>query len=113
MKKNYINTKYIWLLAILIGFTACESDDDSSMSTAPLPALTSGSADFSNYVSIGNSLTAGFTDNALFMASQMNSLPSILAARFSNAGGGSFTQPMMNDNFGGIAVGGNRILDPR
>ncbi len=107
------NIKYIWLLAVLLGFTACESDDDSSSANEPLPALTAGSADFSNYVAVGASFTAGFTDNALFIASQENSFPNILSQKFANIGGGAFTQPLMNDNVGGLLFGGNLIQAPR
>ena len=113
MKKTIMNTKYILLAAILIGFTACSSDDDSSNSSEVLPPLTAGTANLSKYVSIGNSLTAGFTDNALFIATQENSFPNILAQKFGLAGGGAFTQPLMNDNFGGLALGGTRIAEPR
>jgi hypothetical protein len=104
--------KYIWLLLLFVGLVACDDDND----TITLPEtvqLTAGSADFSTYVSIGNSLTAGFADGALFKASQENSFPNILSQKFAYVGGGSFTQPLMNDNFGGISVGGNRILQPR
>ena len=107
-----MNIKYIWLLVILLGLTACNDIDDvlaDNNITSPeeLPALTAGSADFSNYVSIGNSLAAGYTDNALFIASQENSLPNILSKKFALVGGGSFTQPLMNDNIGGLLFGGN------
>ena len=104
--------KYIWLLLILIGFTACE-DDNNITSTQPLPALTAGSADFSNFVTLGNSLTAGYTDNALFQAGQASSFPNIMAQKFALAGGGSFTQPYTNDNIGGLTLGGNLIAPPR
>ena len=114
MKRNIMNTKYIWLLLTLIAFTACDSDDDSTdNSPEPLPALTAGEADFSNYVAVGNSLTAGFTDNALFIAGQQNSISNILATQFSLAGGGSFSMPLMSDNTGGVLFGGNQILDNR
>ena len=111
--------KYIALSLLTLGMVACENDlvqdlrDRNDNSGEPLPELTAGSADFSNYVSIGASFTAGFTDNALFIASQENSFPNIMASKFANIGGGIFNQPMMNDNFGGLAVGGNRITDPR
>jgi len=100
-----MNIQYKW-------FIACESDDDSTVTEEPV-AITSGTADFSTYVAMGNSLTAGFTDNALFIAGQENSMPNILAQQFALAGGGSFTQPLMSDNIGGALVGGNQILGPR
>lgn len=105
MKKIIMNTKYLWLLVILLGFTACESDDDSTSAIEPLPPLTAGDANLSNYVSIGASFTAGYTDGALFIAGQNNSFPNILSQQFSLAGGGSFTQPLMNDNTGGMVAG--------
>lgn len=111
--------KYIALSLLTVVMMGCENDlvqdlrDRNNPPTDPLPDLTSGSADFSNYVAIGPSFTAGFTDNGLFIAAQENSFPNILAGKFANAGGGTFTQPWMNDNFGGLAAGGTRITDPR
>jgi len=113
MKKNIIQTKYIWLLIIFIGFTACESDDDSSMTATPIPALTPGTADFSNYVALGNSTTSGMTDGALFIAGQQNSFPNLLSQQFTLVGGGNFTQPLMSDNTGGLLLGGNQIAPNR
>ncbi len=112
-----MNTKYIWLLIILLGFTACNdvedilADNNIDTTTEELSALTAGSADFSKFVSLGNSLTAGFTDNALFIAGQENSLPNILSQKFALVGGGSFSQPMMSDNIGGLLFGGNQMPD--
>lgn len=113
----------IWLLAILfIGFTACESDDDTladpliedtEMIDGPDPVFTSGTTDFSTFVAIGNSLTAGFSDNSLFMKGQEASFPNILSQQMALAGGGAFTQPMINDNVGGLLLGGMPISGPR
>ncbi|WP_026754245.1 lipase [Sediminibacter sp. Hel_I_10] len=108
--------KYIVISALFIGLTSCSDDPIDPFEqepAAPLPALTAGSANFSKYVSLGNSLTAGFTDNALFIAGQENSFPNLLSQKFALVGGGSFTQPLMADNYGGISIGGNRILNPR
>ncbi|MEL0455505.1 G-D-S-L family lipolytic protein [Flavobacteriaceae bacterium SZ-1-7] len=118
MKKNIMNTKYIWLIALLVGFNACNDPEDvladfNIETPEALPELTSGSVNFSNYVAIGASFTAGFTDGALFKAAQENSFPNTLSKQFAKVGGGTFTQPLMNDNFGGLALGGNRIQSPR
>jgi len=109
------NIKYILLIAFLAGFVACNDEEDFSTveEAVELPALSSGSADFSNYVAVGSSLTSGFTDGSLFKASQENSLPNILANQFALIDGGSFSQPLTNDNFGGLSANGTRILDPR
>ena len=89
MKMNKL--KYIWILAAALGFTACSDDDSSSDDVSgPLPELTAGDANFSTYVSLGNSLTAGFADNALYRISQENSMPNILSGQFSLVGGGNF-----------------------
>jgi lysophospholipase L1-like esterase len=115
MKKNNImNTKFIWLLVILLGFSACNSpedvlEDNNVLPAKELPDLTSGTADFSNYVSIGASFTAGYTDGGLFITSQENSFPNILSKEFAKVGGGDFVQPLMSDNSGGILVGGNVV----
>lgn len=103
--------KHILLSAILIGVTACNPDDTYDVNIEPLPALNAGSVDFSNYVSLGASFTAGYADGALFMAGQQNSFPNILNDQFAQAGGGSFTQPFMNDNVGGLLFGGSPLLD--
>lgn len=105
---------YKWLLLLLAGLvTACDSDDDNGTDPEEPVEYTSGTADFSNYVAIGNSLTAGITDGALFIAGQQNSVPNILAQQFALAGGGEFTQPLVNDNIGGLILGENVILEPR
>lgn len=116
--KNIImNTKYIWLLIILLGFISCNDIEDVNRLEAEtdLPELVAGSADFSNYVAIGASFTAGYTDNALFKAAQEYSFPNILSQQFAKVGGGAFTQPLTSDNYGGLAAGGDRIpgFNPR
>jgi hypothetical protein len=111
--------KYILLSAVLIGFTACNepedifNDNNIDTSTEILPDLTAGTADFSNYVAIGASFTAGYTDGALFIAAQENSFPNTLSKQFANANGGAFNQPLMNDNIGGFVFGSTVVADPR
>jgi lysophospholipase L1-like esterase len=100
--------KYILLSAVLIGFTACNDEEDFDMTEAEvvLPELTTGSLDLSNYVALGASFTSGFTDNALFITAQENSFPNQLATQFAKAGSGSFSQPLMSDNTGGLLFNG-------
>ncbi len=56
---------------------------------------TSGSADFTKVVSLGNSLTAGYADGALYKEGQETSFPAIMAEQLKKVGGGEFTQPLM------------------
>ena len=108
--------KLFALLAFLGLFIASCSEDDTIVDNTPPPApvnYTSGTADFSNYVAIGNSLTAGYSDAALFIDGQTNSFPNMLAGNFALAGGGAFTTPFMADNLGGATLGGQNIFGNR
>ena len=73
--------KSIGVLALAITLlTSCSNDQYwSDPVTETLPALTSGSADFSNYVALGASFSAGVSSGSLFIASQNNSFPNTLA----------------------------------
>mgnify|MGYP005991934209 CR=1 FL=1 len=100
-----MKNKLIWLLGLSVVLTACDVDntlDPIEEVVVPDVALSAGSADFSNYIAIGASFTAGFTDGALFQASQVNSFPNIMANKFSMVNGGAFGQPLMDDNIGGM-----------
>ncbi len=108
--KNY---KYIGLCLLALSFASCDVNNELDViqeEAVEQVQLSANGLDFSKYVSIGASFTAGFTDNALFAAAQENSFPNILATKFKAAGGGDFNQPLMNDNIGGFLFGG--MLDP-
>jgi len=107
--------KYIFLSVLFLGLMACETDVENPGAIYPDAYLDidSGDADFSTYVAMGESITAGFSDNSLFAAAQMNSYPNIMAGVMSMAGGGEFTQPYVSDNVGGINVGGQQFWGPR
>jgi hypothetical protein len=60
------------------------------------PVYSPGEADFSRFVAVGTDLTAGFADGALTREAQENSIPAILASRFSGIGGGTFNQPLLS-----------------
>jgi hypothetical protein len=103
-----MKTQNIFMLsAIMLILFACESEFESSIEDNEV--YRTGDADFSNYVSLGNSLTAGFADNALYIEGQENSYPNILAQQFALVGGGEFTQPLVNDNVGGLLLNGNPL----
>jgi len=110
---NFNKYKNFGLLALAITLiVSCESEEYDIPVEEVIP-LSSGSADFSKYVSLGASFTAGFTDGALFVATQNSSFPNLLAGQFGFAGGGDFTQPLMNDNIGGLLLGGTQVANPR
>ncbi len=111
MKKYFA---LIFLLATLV-FTSCEPQFDNPVDPDN-PEVTSGSADFSRYVAVGNSLTAGYSNGTLYKSGQENSFPKLLADRMAEAGGGNFTVPYLEsdpDNIGGMKAAGQVILQPR
>ena len=109
-----INLKYLFLSMTLIVFNSCDEDDEPIPYAEQFVEVTSGSANFDNFVSIGASVTAGFTDGALFYEGQKSSYPNIMASVMSQTDtGGEFTQPYVDDNVGGINVGGNQFWGPR
>lgn len=108
MKKLFALLPFLGLFLI-----SCE-DDTTPIDTNPDPTpveYTAGSANFTKYVAVGNSLTAGFSDNALFRAGQEASFPNMLATNFALVGGGSFEIPYMADNLGGATINGETDLN--
>jgi phospholipase/lecithinase/hemolysin len=79
-------------LALMAGvlLTSCDPDVDT-------PASSAGQADFTSYLAVGNSLSAGYADGGLTRAGQMNSVPAILAQQFEAVGGGEFKQPLFTE----------------
>lgn len=103
-----------WLLLVSLTFVACTNTDTVVVeNSSDGLALTAGTANFSKYVALGNSLTAGFSDNALFIDGQKGSYTNILAEQFALVGGGAFKIPFMADNVGGFKIGGTQYSGPR
>jgi lysophospholipase L1-like esterase len=97
------NKNILFIALLAMGFTACEPEFEHELSNADYSA---GDADFTRYVAIGNSLTAGFMDGTVYRSGQMYSYPNLLAQQFALVGGGAFTQPSYAEdvnNLGGIA----------
>jgi hypothetical protein len=103
MKKiNYIG----YTLSLLLILGACDQEivelkdkcevDPSSCEDKTCDGASAGSANFTKFVAIGNSLTSGFQSAALFTEGQNNSLGAILAKQFKCVGGGDFNQPDIN-----------------
>ncbi|ASU36747.1 SGNH/GDSL hydrolase family protein [Mucilaginibacter xinganensis] len=77
------------LAAAILSFAACKPEFK-----APTPSH--GSANFSRYISVGNSLTSGYADGGLYLEGQQNSYPSIIAKQMQSVGGGTFIQPLFS-----------------
>lgn len=103
-----MKNKFIYLAIIAAGFASCEPEFENAVDAN----YTAGDADFTSYVAIGNSLTAGYMDGTVSRGSQINSYPNLLAQQFALVGGGAFTQPSYADdvnNLGGLMLGGMPI----
>jgi len=97
MKKILISS--LAFSALLLVSCKTEFDQDVKDIT-----VSNGNADFSKFVSIGNSLTSGYRDGALYLDGQNESFPSMIAKQMALAGGSqTFTQPLMPNNVGGFS----------
>ncbi len=83
---------YIFGLMV-VGLVACKPNIEP---TAP----ERGDADFSSYVAVGSSTTAGYMDGSLYLSGQRNSFPQMLAKQFETVGGGDFAQPLVPGEYG-------------
>ncbi|MDQ2657837.1 MAG: hypothetical protein M3Y60_10485 [Bacteroidota bacterium] len=99
--------KLMYSFLLLLFFAACEQeviDLQPAEVIEPTPACpagsSAGSADFSKFVALGTSYTAGFQAGALFNEGQNNSLGKILSTQFACVGGGAFNQPSINSENG-------------
>nr|WP_294933949.1 G-D-S-L family lipolytic protein [uncultured Flavobacterium sp.] len=109
-----MKNKYIYLAVVAaLGLASCEPEFENEVTNASYSA---GDADFSTYVAVGNSLTAGYMDGTVSRGGQMYSYPNLLAQQFAIVGGGAFTQPSYADdvnNLGGLMLGGVQIGSTR
>jgi len=82
-----------FITIIIIFFNSCKPEIEEYKPSA-------GEADFSRFISFGSSTTAGFADGALYKSGQIYSFPNLLGAQLKLVGGGVFSQPLVNSEFG-------------
>jgi hypothetical protein len=99
--QNFIQKSF--LILVLAGLIfSCKPKLES-------PSADKGNLDVSKYVAIGNSITAGYADNALYYDGQAVSYANLLAQQFQQIGGGEFRIPFMPAGVG-IGSSGNPKL---
>lgn len=84
-----MNSKYFYKCALtlaIVGLISCKPAIDTIEPTK-------GTADFTRYIALGNSLTAGFSDGGLYLEGQQQSFPGMIAEQMKTVGGGSFSTP--------------------
>ena len=97
-----MNKKIFAALLAACSLAACKPNLEPSKPSA-------GNADFSTYVALGNSLTAGYADGALYRSGQLSSFPAMLAEQFRMVGlQGDFKQPLLTTEYG--LLGPKRVL---
>jgi hypothetical protein len=115
-----------YTLSLMLLASACDQDVIETQQpevTDACEGASAGTADFSKFVSIGESLVAGFQAGALFTDGQNSSLGAILADKFECVGGAStFNQPDINSANGfnatyskpevGVVLGRLVLFDP-
>jgi hypothetical protein len=85
--------KLLFFIIALAFFSSCKQKIDEFTPNA-------NGVDFSKFVAIGNSMTAGYADGALYTSGQVNSPINILANQLKTLGGGEFKQPLMGTEDG-------------
>ncbi|SMD35925.1 GDSL-like Lipase/Acylhydrolase [Reichenbachiella faecimaris] len=104
------------LVSACIAFSCDEEDklitDILTENPLPVPTGDPGELDLSTYVAIGNSLTAGFQDNALYTDGQINAFPAYLTTQFSaqGVGGGDYVYPDINSENGYSGTDGTNLF---
>lgn len=90
----------IVLVALAATMFSCDQDFEHPIEDIQ---VTAGEANFKTYIALGNSLTSGYRDNALYRSGQENSYPNMLAGLMKAAGGGEFKIPYMPNDVGGFS----------
>ncbi len=103
MNRNHIKrlVAFLSMVVALTYFNACSVDYPSTSSPDFGRITTSGDADFSKFVVVGNSLTAGFQSGGMARTFQLNSYGAVIARQLGmdSAGkmGSEFEQPLFAD----------------
>ncbi|WP_158797142.1 SGNH/GDSL hydrolase family protein [Pedobacter sp. L105] len=84
-----MQSNYIFRSIIALGIITMASCKPEFKTITP----SKGTADFSRYIAVGNSLTAGYADGGLYLEGQQNSYPEMIAAQMKAVGGGAFSSP--------------------
>ena len=82
------------LLAFLFVLSACEKEPLQPSAQQPTQTNAAVAADFTRYIAVGNSITAGYSNGGLYLAGQQVAYPNIVATQMKAVGGGMFSQSL-------------------
>lgn len=111
MKKSII-----YISALALSLSSCIYDFENDIKQDAETTYTTGQADFSQYVAIGNSLTAGYMNATVYASGQQQSYANQIAQQLQIVGAGEFTQPSYledTENIGGLVLAGTPIASNR
>ncbi len=83
--------KYLVFTFLIVALALWSCEDRTDLTGPAAPSL--GNADFSTFVTLGNSLTAGYQSGALYESSQEYSIGNMIAKQV----GATFEQPLISD----------------
>lgn len=98
---NTLRSAVLIMAGTALGFSACKP------TLTPEPT-TKGNLDFTSYVAVGNSLTAGYADGTLYRSGQQTSYPALLSSSFSRFGPSGYNAPLLPGESGW--PGAKRVL---
>ncbi len=75
-----------WIVLVCFVIAGCKKE----------PIRPSEKADFTRYIAIGNSITAGYSNGGLYLDGQKVAYPNIVAEQMKLIGGGPFTSPLFS-----------------
>ncbi|WP_437919133.1 SGNH/GDSL hydrolase family protein [Sphingobacterium sp. LRF_L2] len=91
MKTIFKHTCFFIAAAAVTFVSSCKPEIESFEASA-------GQADFSKYIAVGNSLTAGFADGGLYLEGQQVAYPNLIAQQLKHVGGGEFRSPFFSED---------------
>lgn len=100
------NNLFYVIAAMVVLMFGCQYEFPEDLNEQP----TAGGADFTKMVAVGNSITAGYMDGALYDRGQQNAFVSILAEQMKAVGGGEFNIPDINSENGFFDIGPNNVI---
>jgi hypothetical protein len=93
---KHIFVKFVTSVSLSIFIMSCKPNIKT-------PAAEKGHVDATRFVAVGNSITSGYADGALYYEGQQNSFVNLIAQQLKLIGGGEFKQPLMDA--GSVGVG--------
>jgi hypothetical protein len=100
--KNPIRIASVLLLAVSLAGCEGPCQKLSKITGPATPAMTSGTADFTTYVAVGTSISAGYQSGGIVAKHQVRSFPALFAKQIGKtvleSGGGTFSFPAANGN---------------